>query len=139
MRVMSIMRLDTKHVCYAHVHTCSCSCSGGTASDAVILTETCQVVGRATGPGTNPWVCYPPSLLHHMRAVVASNALACTHSCKSFHSFLLLPLFSLNFSSTSLSPPFTINPSLLPPSYLSLPLPLPPVLSKLGSSSVLHL
>ena len=31
-------------------------CRGGTASDAVILNTRGQVVGRSTGPCTNPWV-----------------------------------------------------------------------------------
>ena len=38
---------------HAHTHTHT---SGGTQSDAVILSASGEVVGQASGPGTNPWV-----------------------------------------------------------------------------------
>jgi len=34
---------------------CLCD-SGGTASDAVILNKSGEVVGKNSGPGSNPWV-----------------------------------------------------------------------------------
>ena len=49
---------------------------GGSHSDAVILSEDGQIVGQATGPGTNPWVSlnfYFQRLLHYIHCFTLTS------------------------------------------------------------------